>query len=120
MTTVKTTCLLKQIVVLTYIDNRATTAQIRDTLIDMSDKLTELEGNITLFNNWVRTQQARLNARGTDAPDLLSYLWKAYTHDQHDSEFVAYIKDLCNMYTDGRANHTSAQLMVLAENKYIE
>ena len=113
-------CLLKQIVVLTYIDNRATTAHIRATLIDMSDKLTELEGNITLFNNWVRTQQARLNARGTDAPDLLSYLWKAYTHDQHDSEFVAYIKDLRNMYNDGRANHTSAQLMVLAENKYKE
>ena len=42
-------CLLKQIVVLTYIDNRATTAHIRDTLINMSDILTELEGNITLF-----------------------------------------------------------------------
>ena len=33
---------------------------------------------------------------------------------------MAYIKDLRNMYNDGRANHTSAQLMVLAENKYKE
>ena len=111
-------CLLKQIIVLTYIDNRATTAHIRDTLIDMSDKLVELDGNVTEFNNWVRAQVVRLNARGTDAPDLLYYLWKAYTHDQHDSEFVSYIKDLRNMYNDGWADYTSEQLMVKAENKY--
>ena len=76
-------CLLKQIIVLTYIDNRATTAHIRDTLIDMSDKLVELDGNVTEFNNWVRAQVVRLNARGTDAPDLLSYLQLPVMDSKH-------------------------------------
>ena len=45
--------LLKRIIMLTYIDNRATTAHIRETLIDMTYQLTNLQGDITAFNNWV-------------------------------------------------------------------
>ena len=36
--------LLKQIIMLTYIDNRATTAHIRETLIDMTYQLTNMQG----------------------------------------------------------------------------
>ena len=79
-----------------------------------------MEGNVTEFNKWVRTQVARLNARGTDAPDLIAYLWKTYSNNQHDKDFVDYMKYLRNMYNDGRANYTSEQLMVFAENKYKE
>ncbi|KAL7561082.1 hypothetical protein ACA910_020396 [Epithemia clementina (nom. ined.)] len=35
-----------------------------------------------------------------------------------DCEFVAYIKDLKNMYDDGRADYTAQSLMHLADNKY--
>ena len=68
--------LLKRLIMLTYIDNRATTAHIRETLIDMTYQLTNLQGDITAFNDWVREQVCQLVARGTSAPDLLTYLWK--------------------------------------------
>ena len=45
--------LLKRVIMLTYIDNRATTTHIQETLIDMAYQLTTLQGNITAFNNWV-------------------------------------------------------------------
>ena len=45
--------LLKRIIMLTYIDNRATTAHIRETLIDITYQLTNLQGDITAFNDWV-------------------------------------------------------------------
>ena len=70
--------LLKWLIMLTYIDNRATTAHIRETLIDKTYQLTNLQGDSTAFNNWVREQVRQLAARGTSAPDLLTYLWKTY------------------------------------------
>lgn len=109
--------LLKQIIVLSYIDTRATTAHIRDTLVDMPKTLLSLNGNITAFNKWVREQVGKLTARGATAPDLLAYLWKTYKQAP-DKEFVSYIKDLRNQYDDGRSDYTSEDLMVLAENKY--
>ena len=39
--------LLKRLIMLTYIDNRATTAHIRETLINMANQLTNLQGDIT-------------------------------------------------------------------------
>ena len=49
--------LLKRLIMLTYIDNQATTAHIRETLIDMTYQLTNLQGDITAFNDWVREQK---------------------------------------------------------------
>ena len=86
-------------IILTYIDNRATTAHIRETLIDMTMQLTTLQGNITKFNDWVREQVGQLAARGTAAPDLLTYLWKAYLQAT-DTEFMQYIKTLKAEYKD--------------------
>ena len=54
--------LLKWLIILTYIDNRATTAHIRETLIDMMYQLTQLQGDITAFNDWVREQVRQLAA----------------------------------------------------------
>ena len=53
---------LKRLIMLTYIDNRATTAHIRETLIDMTYQLTNLQGDITAFNDWVREQVHQLAA----------------------------------------------------------
>ena len=54
--------LLKRLIMITYIDNRATTAHIKETLIDMTYQLTNLQGDITSFNDWVREQVCQLAA----------------------------------------------------------
>ena len=50
--------LLKQIVILTRVDNPASTMHIREMLIESKSKLLQLKGNITEFNQWVRTRWA--------------------------------------------------------------
>ena len=85
--------LLKQIIILTRVDNPASTMHIREMLIESKRKLILLKGNITEFNQWVRKQMGRLHAREQEAVDLLYYLWKAYKAAP-DDEFVVYIKEL--------------------------
>ena len=109
--------LLKQIIILTRVDNPTSTMHIRETLIESRSKLVTLQGNITEFNQWVRKQTGRLQAREQEAVDLLYYLWKAYKAAP-DEEFVTYIKDLKSQCDDGRATFTAEDLMVRAENKY--
>ena len=109
--------LLKQIIILTRVDNLASTMHIREMLIESKSKLLLLKGNITQFNQWVRKQMGRLHAREQEAVDLLYYLWKAYKATP-DDEFVVYIKDLKSQSDDGRATFTAEDLMVRAENKY--
>ena len=109
--------LLKQIIILTRVDNPASTMHIREMLIESKRKLLNLKGNITEFNQWVRKQMGRLHAREQEAVDLLYYLWKAYKAAP-DDEFVVYIKDLRSQCDDGRATFTAEDLMVRAENKY--
>jgi hypothetical protein len=110
-------CLLKVIINLTYLDTRATTSHIRDTLVSASEKLALLNGNIETFNNWVREQTGKLTARGETCQDLLIYLFHAYS-SAPDQVFKDYIKDRRNEYKDGTRNMTSEGLMLLADNKY--
>ena len=109
--------LLKQIIILTRIDNPASTMHIQEMLIESKRKLLVLKGNITEFNQWVRKQMGRLHAREQEAVDLLYYLWKAYKAALDDN-FIVYIKDLKSQCDDGRATLTAEDLMVRAENKY--
>ena len=90
---------------------------IREMLIESKQKLLQLKGNITEFNQWVRKQMGRLHAREQEAVDLLYYLWKTYKAAP-DEEFVVYIKDLKSQADDGRATYTAEDLMIRAENKY--
>ena len=109
--------LLKQIIILTRVDNPASTMHIREMLIESKSKLLLLKGNITEFNQWVRKQMGHLHAHEQEAVDLLYYLWKAYKAPP-DDEFVVYIKDLKSQCDDGRATFMAEDLMVQAENKY--
>ena len=108
---------LNQIITQTYIDTRATVSHIRETLIDMHIMLKIKKEDITQFNLWVKNQVSLLAARGTEAHDLLTYLWKTYLQVK-DKEFVRYIQDLKNQYEDNTSDLTSDQLMLYAENKY--
>ena len=109
--------LLKQIIILTRVDNPASTMHIREMLIESKQKLLQLKGNITEFNQWVQKQMGRLHAWEQEAIHLLYYLWKAYKAAP-DEEFVVYIKDLKSQADDGRVMYTAEDLMVRAENKY--
>ena len=109
--------LLKQIVILTRVDNPASTMHIREMLIKSKCKLLLLKGNITEFNQWVCKQMGCLHAREQEAVDLLYYLWKAYKAAP-DEEFVIYIKDLKSQCDDGRATFMAEDLMVRTTNKY--
>ena len=109
--------LLKQIIILTRVDNPASTMHIREMLIESKCKLLLLKDNITEFNQWVCKQMGRLHTREQEAVDLLYYLWKAYKAAL-DEEFVTYIKDLKSQRDDGRATFTAEDLMVCAKNKY--
>ena len=109
--------LLKQIMILTRVDNPTSTMHIREMFIESKCKLLLLKGNITQFNQWVRKQIGRLHAREQETVDLLYYLWKAYKAAP-DDEFVVYIKDMKSRSDDGRAPFTEEDLMVRVENKY--
>ena len=55
-------CLLKQIIISTFVDTRATVAQIWESLVDMTQQLKEQKGNITKFNEWVEDQVSILQS----------------------------------------------------------
>ena len=71
-------CLLKQIILSTFVNTRATVSQIWESLVDMTQQLEAHKGNIMNFNEWVEEQVAILHLRGEEACDLLIYLWKTY------------------------------------------
>ena len=108
--------LLKQIIILTRVDNPAFMMHIHEMLIESKRKLVTMKGNITEFNQWVCKQMGRLHACEQEAVDLLYYLWKAYKAAP-DEDFVTYIKDLKRQCDDRRTTFTAEDLMVHAENK---
>ena len=110
-------CLLKQIIVSTFIDTRAMAAQIHESLVDMAQQLETQKGNITKFNERVEEQVAILQSRGEEAHDLLTYLWKTY-QKALDAKFVEYIQNLCNNFITGKSNFTAQELMSLADTMY--
>ena len=109
--------LLKQIIILTRVDNLASTMHVREMLIESKSTLLLLQGNISEFNQLVRKQMGRLHACEQEAVDLLYYLWKAYKAAP-DDDVIVYIKDLKSQCDDGRATFMAEDLMVRAENKY--
>jgi hypothetical protein len=110
-------CLLKTIISQTYLDTKATTAHIRDTLVEASQQMLLCAGNVSVFNDWIRTQVSKLTARGETCQDILTYLWKAY-QVAPDAQFRQYIRDRKNEHEDGRVDITHDALMLLAEHKY--
>ena len=108
--------LLKQIIIITWVDNPASTMHIREILIKSKHKMLLLKGNITKFNQWVCKQMGQLHAWEQEAIDFQYYLWKAYKLAS-DNEFLTYIKDLKSQCDDGRATFAAEELIVRAQNK---
>ena len=110
-------CLLKQIIVSTFVNTRATASQIRESLVDLTQQLEAHKGNIMKFNEWVKEQVAILHSRGEEAHDLLTYPWKTYQRAP-DAKFVEYIQHLCNDFITGKSDFTAQELMNLADTMY--
>ena len=110
-------CLLKQIIVSTFVVTRATASQIRESLVDMAQQLEIQKGNITKFNKWVEEQVAILQSRGEEAHDLLTYLWKTY-QKALDAKFMECIQNLCNDFITGKSDFTAQELINLADTMY--
>ena len=110
-------CLLKQIIVSTFIDTRVMASQIHESLVDMAQQLETQKGNITKFNKWVEEQVTIIQSRGEEAHDLLTYLWKTY-QKALDSKFVEYIQNLHNDFITCKSNLMAQELMNLADTMY--
>ena len=110
-------CLLKQIIVSTFVDTRATASQIQESLVDMTQQFETHKGNITKLNEWVEEQVAILQSRGEEAHDLLTYLWKTY-QKAPDAKFIEYIQNLRNDFITGKSDFTVQELMNLADTMY--
>ncbi|KAL7559545.1 hypothetical protein ACA910_005174 [Epithemia clementina (nom. ined.)] len=110
-------CLLKKVIMLTFIDTRATTAYIRELLVNMPNQIVKFDYNITTFNEWVDTLVTTLSSRGEQANDVLTYLWKTYL-SVPDTKFLRYIEGHRDQYLDGSADYTPEGIMHLADNYY--
>ena len=98
------------------IDSRATVSHIRENLASLDTYMIKVQSNITLFNDYVKSQITNLKARGEKSEDLLTNLWKAY-FVASDKNFVRYIEGKKDAYDEGE-NIDRDNLMTLAENKY--
>ena len=110
-------CLLKQIIVSTFVDTSATASQIWELLVDMTQQLETHKGNITKFNEWVEQQVTILQSRGEEAHDLLTYIWKTY-QKAPDAKFGEYIQNQCNDFIMGKSDFTVQELMNLVDMMY--
>ena len=110
-------CLLKQIIVSTFVDTRVMASQIRESLVDMAQHLETQKGNITKFNEWVEEQVTILQSRGEKAHDLLTYLWKTY-QKAPDAKFMEYIQNLHNDFITGKSNFMAQELMNITGTMY--
>ena len=93
--------LLKVIIQLAHIDTRATINIIRSSLTTLDMKMSNLQDNITEFNEFVKTQRAALIARGETTQDLLVNLFKGYK-SATDTKFVTYIEAKEDEYNEGK------------------
>ena len=78
--------------------------------------MSNLQDNITEFNEFVKTQRAALIARGETTQDLLVNLFKGYK-SAADTKFVTYIEGKEDEYNEGK-DISADSLMELAESKY--
>jgi hypothetical protein len=99
------------------IETRATVSLLKESLTRLSEKIEELNSDISLFNIFVKKQVLALNTRGESA-DILTSLFRAY-RSAKDVDFVSYVKDVERRWEDGSiAELSHDELMEKAENKF--
>jgi hypothetical protein len=98
-------------------DTQATTAHVRNNLINLDSYMAQLPGSdVKAFHTYLRHQYQTLTARGETTHDLVHHLFKGYDSTKCD-EFVKYIKRKKDDFLDGTLDFTPDSLMLVAENK---
>lgn len=100
------------------VDNNSTTSHLKEQLASLDVYMQSVNSNIKEFNIYVKNCKTALLARGERVDDLLISLFKGYKAAS-DEEFREYIKRRREDYDDGTPM-TAEQLMVKAENKYLD
>jgi hypothetical protein len=100
------------------IETRATIAVINATLRTLPAKMSELKGDVVMFNEYVMEQCSELTSRGRQPYDLLFLLFEAYRTIENKA-FVEYIVTKESAVLDNTiADLEPRELMILAEEKY--
>jgi len=107
---------LKHILDRATVDTRSTASHLRQNLTDLDSYMSTVNSNIEEFNNYVKTNQQGLKARGERTDDLMINLFKGYAAAK-DANFIKYIDTKKDMYDEGE-DITSKQLMRFALNRY--
>jgi hypothetical protein len=84
--------LFKVIMGKAVVDNRATASFYRNNLLELDSYMSTINGDVALFNHYVKQQVYNLKARGETVNDLLLNLFKGYRATS-DSKFSRYIMD---------------------------
>ena len=110
---------LKSIIQTAIVDTRFTSMTIREKLQALPDHMFAVDHNITQFNMDVRHWTQQLLARNDPMQDSSLNLnilhgYKACA----DEKFNTYIVRVYDSYLDGSRDFTSAELMLIADNKY--
>jgi hypothetical protein len=71
-------CLLKQIIIKSFVDTKSTVTLIRRSIGRLDDKLKELKYNIKAFNQYVEMQVSTLTAYNFKCEELIPNLFMAY------------------------------------------
>ena len=108
--------LIKIIIRESYINTQATARILREHLSSLPERLSEMKGDITQLNAFVKLTQDQLTAQGETTTDLLANLFKGCLTSQ-DKTFRAYIEKKQEDYDDGQV-FTVEGLMESAANKY--
>jgi hypothetical protein len=111
---------LKAIIDHTYTNTLANTAKARENLVSLREYMEALpDSNITEFNKYVKKQMETLAAGGETTNDLITNLFKGYSHAK-DKDFREWIKAKKRAYFDKTFNiHPNCtDFMELVENYY--
>ena len=108
--------LLRVLIQEAHIDTNATLRKIYTQVQDLPNYMTSVQHNITKFNLHVESLIAQLNARGKEAPELLTSLFIAY-QVVPDERFVRFIESKENDYDYG-APMSAQELMQVAMTMY--
>lgn len=108
---------LKVIVMVSHVDNRSTTARIRQQLTELPNYITEIKFDVSKLNEHAATLVDELAAMGETSNDLTVNLFAAY-NKVPNTKFTSMVEHLENNWEMGSEKITPKFLMQTTTDKY--
>jgi hypothetical protein len=109
--------LLKVIVGRASIDTKAKVLRLRESILHLYIKMSELKGNVREFNKHAAELAVSLRGRGHEVDELTMHLFKSYKQVP-DQQFNRYIEAIRDRHDAEIEDVTAERLMQLALTKY--